>query len=230
MRASSLVVVLAAMTCGCLRDTSYKCTLDEQCGAGGVCEMSVGGYCAFADTSCSSGRKFGTQAGTYSGQCVGGTTGSDGGVDTAGNPDGTIDTPMGGIDAARCPSDFTKLSGAPATRYYKLITAADNWVNQKTVCTNAGMNTYLAFPENMMELQAMDALAGSINTYWVGISDLQTSGTWMNVKGATQGYLPWDQGSPSAGATKDCVEALTQNTTIDNVACTGTLPTICACE
>jgi hypothetical protein len=238
MRGSSIVVVLsgvvvlAGLAGSCLRDTSYKCTTNDQCGADGVCEQSVGGYCSFIDSNCSSGRKFGTQAGSYAGQCVGGQGGGDGGIiDTPGTgSDGAGSDATTGIDAARRPSDFAKLTGAPATRYYKLITTTDNWVNQKTACTNAGTNTYLAFPETMAELQAMDTLAGGINQYWVGISDLQTAGTWLNVKGGTQTYLPWDGGGPSAGGTKDCVEALTQNTTIDNIACTGNLATICACE
>jgi hypothetical protein len=221
-----LAVALLALISGCLRDTSFKCSTNDQCGANGVCEPGIN-YCSFPDPDC--GRKFGPQAGSLAGQCVGGGSGTDGGpIDTPRNDAPHDSTTI--IDAQRCPSDFVALAGAPAQRRYKMITGTDNWVNQKTACTNAGMNTYLAYPEGTPELQAMDALAGGINNYWVGISDIVTPGTWKNVKGGTQTYLPWDSGNPSAGANKDCVEVLTQNTTIDNTSCTTNFAAMCGCE
>src|SRR5258706_6119515 len=90
--------------------------------------------------------------------------------------------------------------------------------------------TFLAYPTNQAEEQALDALAGGITTFWVGIDDLVTSGTWKNSQGGTQAFLPWTNGNPSSGATKDCVEEITQSNAIDNVTCGGAMAAICACE
>ena len=132
----ALAVAVLAMMSGCLRDTSFKCSTNAQCGASGVCE-SVS-YCSFPDPDC--GRRFGPQSGALAGQCVGGGSGADGGPIDAPRTDAPRDSVIL-IDAPRCPSDFVPLSGAPTQRRYKMITATDNWVNQKTVCTNAGTNT-----------------------------------------------------------------------------------------
>jgi hypothetical protein len=230
MRATGIALVLAAMAGGCLKDTSFHCATNDQCGTGGQCELSVGGFCSFADADC--GRRFGPQAGSYANQCVGGGGGSDSGVH--------IDTPMMGdsndsnmmIDSGPpCPSDFVALAGAPAQRRYKLITAGADWPTQKAACTNAGApHTYLAYPDTMAELQAMDALAGGVNTYWIGIDDLIAAGTWKNSNGGTQTYLPWQGGNPSSNPNDQCVEALSQTTTILNDRCTTSFPAMCACE
>jgi hypothetical protein len=221
-----LAFSLVAILTGCLRDTSFHCSTSDQCGAGGLCEATVG-YCSFADPTC--GRKYGPQSGSLAGQCVGNNPETDGGVDGP-RTDASRDGAM--IDGGPiCPSDFVMLVGAPAQRRYKILTAANDWATQKTACNSAGApHTFLGYPENLTELQAMDALAGTINTYWIGIDDQVTAGTWKNSMGATQTYLPWQGGSPSANPNDQCVEVLTQNTSIQNDRCNTNFPAMCECE
>jgi hypothetical protein len=67
------------------------CGTDESCSANGIsgrCEPS--GFCSFVDTSCQSGRRYGSNSGSLSGTCVG-ATGGDAGADSA--IDSGVDTP-----------------------------------------------------------------------------------------------------------------------------------------
>lgn len=62
-----LAIAIFALA-GCLKGT-YNCTTSSQCGASGVCEPA--GYCAFPDTSCTSGLRYGDLSGPDSRVCVG---------------------------------------------------------------------------------------------------------------------------------------------------------------
>jgi hypothetical protein len=62
----------AALAAGCLRTSPYACQRDDQCGAG-TCEPTADGrrFCAAADTTCASGRRFGDTAADLAGACTG---------------------------------------------------------------------------------------------------------------------------------------------------------------
>ena len=83
MRAAWLVIVVAVG--GCLRQTEFQCASDSEC-AGGSCSTAPNSvmYCSFSDPQC--GERFGSQAGAYANQCVGGV-----GID-AGTIDGKRDS------------------------------------------------------------------------------------------------------------------------------------------
>ena len=53
---------------GCYGDGwSYACTADAQCGSDGICSD---GHCAFVDTSCTSGYRYGELSGPAANECV----------------------------------------------------------------------------------------------------------------------------------------------------------------
>ena len=78
MARAALLAGLAACTVGCspYGGGAFSCTSDEQCGAGGKCEPDH--FCAFTNSACPSGYKYGEVSGPNSNQCVGGN--GDGGV------------------------------------------------------------------------------------------------------------------------------------------------------
>jgi hypothetical protein len=78
-------VALCLAACSPYGGGSFTCTDDDSCGAGGVCEAD--GFCAFSDTTCASGLKYGGLSGPSSNQCVP-AAGGDGGV-----ADAAPDTP-----------------------------------------------------------------------------------------------------------------------------------------
>jgi lectin-like protein len=218
-----LFLFVAIAATGCLRQTQFHCTNDQSCGASGRCEASS--YCSFPDSSCSSMYRYGSSAGTYADQCTNAVTG-DGGVDSP-IGDGSIDAPILG-----CPSGYDPLSGVTNGHVYKLLTAAGNWNNQQAACLLTTQSAYLAIPDDATELAALDTLAGTITEYWVGITDSATEGTFLNVLGAAQTFLPWDPPAPdnnSGGQGEDCVEAITALAKFNDLRCTTSFPAICEC-
>jgi N-acetylneuraminic acid mutarotase len=91
MRALALALLAA---CGGPSD-AFQCTDNASCrlgGATGICEST--GFCAFADSSCPDGSRYGAAAGSLSNQCVGAGTGSDGGT-TGDGPMNVAPHPLG---------------------------------------------------------------------------------------------------------------------------------------
>jgi hypothetical protein len=216
MRASFYLIAL--WSAGCLRATEYRCTSSDQCGTGGTCQTS--GYCSFADSSC--GQRYGAQAGPYADQCVGGGGGLDAGTDAF----------VPGDAANHCPSSFTTIAGGTPGHRYKAQPATQNWQLQVNACIAQSTFAYLAIPDDATELAALDTLAGGASaTYWVGIDDLTTEGTFLTVKNAPATFLPWDPPAPDdAGPGEDCVEAVTALAKFNDQRCNMQLPAICECE
>jgi hypothetical protein len=211
------LAVLLLAPAGCLRATEYRCTSSDQCGAGGTCQAS--GYCSFADSSC--GQRYGAQAGPYANQCVGSSDGPDAGTDG-----------MATTDAANhCPSTFVTIAGGTPGHRYKAQATTENWQLQVNACRAASTFAYLAIPDDAGELAALDTLAGASASYWVGIDDLTTEGTFLTVKNVPATFLPWDPPAPdNAGPGEDCVEAITALAKLNDQRCNMQLPAICECE
>jgi Lectin C-type domain len=222
-----LMAFAVLATTGCLRKTEFQCAEDTACGATGRCEST--GFCSFADGGCSTGRRYDSSAGSLAGQCTGGGNITDGGdVDTSMPPsDGaTPDTPNG-----NCPAGYVALTGVPG-HLYKVVPTTANWSAQHQACRLTSLAAYLAVPDTIEELTAMDAVAGATN-YWVGITDSATEGTWLNVLGAAQTFLPWQPPAPdnaAGGQGEDCVEALSALHKFNDERCNTSLPAICECN
>jgi hypothetical protein len=67
----ALILVLAITSAACLKAPVFTCATDVECGSGGVCAPH--GYCAFTDSSCADGLRYGERSGPYANECVGGT-------------------------------------------------------------------------------------------------------------------------------------------------------------
>lgn len=216
------MLLAIALLGGCLRSTEYKCTSNDQCGASGVCEASVG-FCSFPDPQC--GRRFGDSAGALAGACVGGNL-LDGGVDgqVVHDGPGTDARPVDGGDT--CPG-YAAIGGS--AHRYKLV-ASDAWNNQRSACSGSAPLTYLAIPDDAGEVTALDSLAGS-GLYWVGISE--SGGTFPTVKGGNQTFFQWAPGQPNSTGNSHCVEITASGSSagqFDLGRCSDARPAICECE
>jgi hypothetical protein len=155
MRATMLatLAVLAAASAGCLRQTTFACTTDTECGAG-TCELV--GYCSFADADCPSGRRYSEFSGDYASRCVGDDPAidADPNAPDAGPADAAIDG--GAADAATtCLPTYMTLAGE--SNRYRYLAATMTWFEQQLLCTNDG--AYLVVPDTMAEHQAVTTLA-----------------------------------------------------------------------
>ncbi len=226
MRALLFMLVLA--NASCLRKTAFECSNDNACGASGRCEST--GFCSFADGSCSTGRRYDQSAGMYGGQCTGDGSTTDGGTtDTPPNmSDGsTSDTP-----AAACPGGYTAITGGQPGHVYQLMATPQNWSTQEGLCQVTSSSSHLAVPDDLAELTALDTLAGT--GHWVGITDSVNEGTYVNVLGQTQTFLPWTTGAPNnagGGQGEDCVESLDNAAhEINDRRCQDKLAAVCECS
>lgn len=225
----SITALLALASTACLRKTAFQCASDNACGAGGVCETT--GFCSFADGNCSSGRRYDDSAGTLAGQCTSGGGG--------GNPDGPLADTGGGKDgsgggsdapAAGCPGGYVTLPNAPG-HVYKVLTVIQAWSTQEASCQLTSAASHLAIPDNATELQDLDTLANT-TSYWVGITDSATEGTWLTVTGQPQTFLPWQPPAPDnagGGQGEDCVESLSATHTFNDRRCQDKLVAVCEC-
>ncbi len=167
--------------------------------------------------------------------------------DASGSAGGSADAAVDGPPAARtCPSGYVTLSGAPATKKYRIFnwdnsTSKDQsqaWTAAKQTCITDG--THLAFPVDAAELTA---LRGAItvdptsNYFWLGLTDAAREGTWLTVLGDPAPYLPWAMGQPNngmgpggSGQPENCALATPANGTIYDWLCGTPYPFACECE
>lgn len=212
-----LGALLAVVPAGCLRGTEYRCAGDEQC-SGGVCQPV--GYCSFLDASCSSGQRFADSAGEYANTCVGGDL-PDAGVDMA---DAPPDQMRG------CPDNYMSVTNGQGDHVYRVIVAQEDWDVQVAACSADGSNAYLAIPDDATELQAISSLFMVTQNFWVGISDLDTEGTFVTVRNTPAAFLPWDDNQPNNTNDSDCVSADRIDQTYNDQRCNTNLRAVCECE
>jgi len=207
---------------GCLKSTAFTCSDDSSCGANGFCEAPQS-VCSITDTGCDSGRRFDSSAGSLAGQCVGGTSPTDGGVDTPtdSDGDGPIDTPVD--TPTGCNPDFLTITGGNAGHKYKLITTVNDWISQENnVC--AQQSSYMAIPDDATERQALADLNGG-NEIWVGVSDRLVEGVFRDTKNNIYNALPITGNK----VPDDCVRT-PDGGSLDVVGCDKTKATVCECE
>lgn len=220
----SVLLLVVALCGGCLRKTEFNCQTNDQCSTGGVCEST--GYCSFADTACSGGRRYGELSGDLGGQCVGGGAGVDGGVDGA-----MIDAPAGG-----CPASYMTVAGA-GTHRYRVVATPTMWMAQKTACAADGASAYLAVPSDQAELTALLAATSNVRV-WVGIDDQTNELSFVTTRGGT---FPtndplWDVNEPDnkpfngPGDESDCVAGVKSSNQLADTRCSDQYPAICECD
>lgn len=214
-------LVLLCLLAGCLRSTEYHCMESSQCN-GGTCQPI--GFCSFADATCATGQRFADSAGSLASSCVG--DGTDAGVPDGGVVDTMpIDTGGGG-----CPSTYESVNGGQGNHVYRTITQLDDWDAQKAACAADGPNAYLVIPDDANELNAVSTLFMQTMTFWIGVTDAQTEGTFLTVKGAPATFLPWQTGQPNDVGNSDCVEASRTAHTYNDRTCATQERAICECE
>jgi hypothetical protein len=181
MRAA--LMIACALAGGCLRKTAFVCAADGDCGAGGTCQSDVG-FCSFLDASCASGSRFGELSGALANQCVGA-------IDDP-RPDAA--EPIDGPPPAACPADYVTIPNA--SHHYRFINTLAVWETQRVACA-ADAGGYLAIPGDAAEVAAIEAFVANA-TLWIGISDLETEDTFVDVRGATATFLPFAAGEPDS--------------------------------
>lgn len=222
-------IVAIAMVIGagasCIRPAAFECTTDTQCehdGVAGRCEPT--GACSFPDSSCPSGRRYGSLSGALGDQCVGAdSTGAE--LPDAGGElhDGSSDAPP---DAPTCASSYEMLPGGGG-KLYRLITEPAPWAEQRANCRADTGKTQLAVPRDADELRAISTLAGT--DAWIGIYDAPLEGSYITSYNEPATYLPWGPGEPDNAGNQDCVRALAGGEFIETQLCSMSSVAVCEC-
>lgn len=218
-----LFLVGALLSASCLRETSYRCSSNSECG-GGTCEPGIG-YCSVSDSHCASGARFSSSAGSYANQCVGADNPADAQVSDAPTIDAPVDAPIVG-----CPSQYMPITGGQANHRYQVVLMTDNWQNQRAFCTSTTSSAYLAIPDDLAELDAIATLSAA-SASWVGVSDIITENMFLTVKGVPATFLPWVPGQPdNQGPGEDCVIIETAMSKYRDERCNTKFRAVCECE
>jgi hypothetical protein len=204
-----LVVPLVATSiaaCSPYGSGAFACTDSSQC-SGGTC---TGGYCAFEDSSCASGERYGAASGPMSNACVGavGTTPD--------APSITDDSTL--IDAfqyedAPPPDEFCYGSGLANPCFTTMPTgdltlAADIDTDTSTSCqATIGNQPWCVIAANTLTVSANLRITGGKPLVVVGITSVQISGelnvastrSGGEVQGASDDYAMCDKGTPPTG-------------------------------
>jgi len=208
--AIGMVCAALAASAGCLRETTFRCAADTDCGSG-TCEAI--GYCSFDDTGCPDGRRYGELSGPNAGQCV--TSDVDAGIDAA------IDAPL---DAPSCPSTYV----AMGTSSYRLVTTLATWAAAQADCADDGFGTHLVVAADTDEVALVDTISMASRT-WIGITDIRLADTWRWVTGAVGPVMPPGGNSPGdCGQHYDVATDLPKR--LQNRLCTQTAAYLCECD
>jgi hypothetical protein len=163
------------------------------------------GYCSFPDPACTSGQRYGELAGPLADQCV------------AAPPP----------PPSRCPADYLVLAGGSPGHVYQRAPAVSAWAYQANFCGTTASRAYLAIPDDVLELMSLHSLANG--SFWIGINDQVTEGTFIDVTGRAATFLPWGAGQPdNAAPGEDCVAG--QSATLLDMDCNANFVAICECE
>lgn len=226
MRAVILVTVIASA--GCLRSTQFQCATNADCGANGTCEAVK--FCSFPDPACG-GNRFSDTAGPYANQCTSNANMPDAGTGSGSDSGGGSDSGMTDAGSTGCPSGYDVVGTLP--HKYKVIPGAQDWQTQVAACHATSVSAYLIIPDDATELMAIDALTTTPGTYWIGVGDAATEGTYLNIKNMPQMFLPWDTaaGEPNNGPPEeDCVDAHKANNFFYTDKCSIKMAAVCECE
>lgn len=130
--------------------------------------------------------------------------------------------------AVMCPATYTSYPGT--TSRYRTVTANAPWLTAAADCADDGMNTHLIVIGTASEENAVDLIVAGDK--WLGLSDINTEGTFLWVTAEpTGGYppatgAPWETAEPDGAG--DCILLGAQGWTDES--CGLNREYICECD
>jgi hypothetical protein len=183
---------------GCLPSPTFDCTDSTECGTGGTCQPDD--RCSFADSSCTSGQRYGSLAGNESNACVAAGSGS---------------SSCTGFSAL-------KGNGTGNGHLFLQLGASAAWGTAVSECVALG--GFLAVPATQQELNAI--LNVTCVDTWMGIHEVGSA--FETPTGTPVPFLPWDCNQPD-GSDGSCVSAVDNDDAYALADCTASEAVMCEC-
>ena len=161
------------------------------------------------------------------------------GVTHEGAGDDEPGPPDGGADADAAPTDLTDATPVPATcppdyaDRYRYTDVATTWSAARDDCADDLPGaTYLVVIGGEDENALVDGLTGDA-LIWVGATDADAEGTWVDVLGAPQAFELWGWFEPNNGGwfggEEDCAE-MADGGIWNDQGCDSARTYLCECD
>ncbi|MBN3277651.1 CL17A protein, partial [Polyodon spathula] len=116
-----------------------------------------------------------------------------------------------------CPCDWKEFSG----KCYYFSKSEEAWQKAKEFCYSQDAVLVVIKTE-----QELNFIGGQVSRgHYVGLSDLQTEGTWVWLDGSTVDSRFWRSGEPNNANEEDCGELIEGK--LNDISCSTTLRWIC---
>jgi hypothetical protein len=122
-----------------------------------------------------------------------------------------------------CPGAYNLHDSARPNSHYRSVSASTTWTSAEAICEGDDVNSHLIVLDD--DAERVWAFQQNNSDQWVGITDIDSEGTWIPVTdqaawftGAAAGNLP----------AKDCLYLNASNTVAE--ACSGGHPYLCECD
>ena len=91
----------------------------------------------------------------------------------------------------------------------KLYTVKKNWTEAEAHCTSVGGHLASALSDE--EQSVLETVAGGVETFWLGGTNINAAGTWSWSDGSLWGYQNWAPGWGNMGGTWNCISWVSKN-------------------
>ena len=131
--------------------------------------------------------------------------------------------PDAALPPASCPAAYNLHDAARPNSHYRSVTASATWTSAEAMCEGDNVNSHLIVLDD--DAERAWAFQQNNSDQWVGITDINSEGTWIPVTDQTV----WFSGAASGNLpAKDCMY-LNSTTTIAE-SCSGGHPYLCECD
>jgi hypothetical protein len=135
-----------------------------------------------------------------------------------------------------CPATYQPAGNSASV--YRMLPDSLTWFAGESACQVEG--AHLVVLDDLEEESAVLPLipptggGGGANVsgdeVWIGISDLETEGVFLTVRGDPATFLPWDSGEPNDSAPgEDCAQVFASGGAFNDLACDSVLRVMCEC-
>ncbi|XP_061109662.1 lactose-binding lectin l-2-like [Conger conger] len=111
---------------------------------------------------------------------------------------------------------------------FKYVSEKKTWADAEMNCLLLGGNLASVWSEEDQKFQVkLQKQSGTVEPFWIGLSDVHKEGTWFWSDGTAVYYTNWAPGEPNNFKEEDCVVT---DENWNDIACERKFPSICSTQ